>query len=255
MGLTASQAKVYLALAQLDVATARAISMHSKLARQEVYRVFTELQQKGLLAKIVASPMRFTLVSPDENLSILVRHQKEENSKLQKKAAKLLKEITEKQTTTALKEEPETTIVQEKGNYFTRAQKLINNSKTSIDVITTMKRYLFLTTFLDKEIVKALKRGVKFRIITEKPNHMTVLPETLKALEQNPLFTIRYSHTVPQPVVWTIDNKEAVIVTSTTPNLDESGSLWTNNSALISILKYYFETKWDLITKFKPKKA
>jgi len=55
LGLTTGQAKVYLTLATLEKATAKEASDHSNIARQEVYRLLAELEDKSLIERILAS--------------------------------------------------------------------------------------------------------------------------------------------------------------------------------------------------------
>jgi sugar-specific transcriptional regulator TrmB len=52
LGLTISQAKVYLALLELKKATGKITAKHSEVARQEAYRVLGELQEKGRVSDI-----------------------------------------------------------------------------------------------------------------------------------------------------------------------------------------------------------
>ncbi|MEM4733518.1 MAG: helix-turn-helix domain-containing protein, partial [Candidatus Bathyarchaeia archaeon] len=68
LGLTTSQVKVYLSLLQQKKATAKTISNFSKIARQEVYRVLSDLYEKGLVEKIIAKPTEFKAVPIEDCL-------------------------------------------------------------------------------------------------------------------------------------------------------------------------------------------
>ncbi|MEJ5326773.1 MAG: helix-turn-helix domain-containing protein [Candidatus Bathyarchaeia archaeon] len=76
LGLTISQVKVYLGLIGLKQASGKVIAKHSKMARQEVYRVLAELQEKSLVEKIISRPTEFKPVSIEDCLSILVASKK-----------------------------------------------------------------------------------------------------------------------------------------------------------------------------------
>ena len=76
LGLTISQAKVYFDLLRLEKATVNTISKHSKMARQQVYRVLAELQDKGLVEKIISIPTEFEPVPIEDCMFVLIERKK-----------------------------------------------------------------------------------------------------------------------------------------------------------------------------------
>jgi hypothetical protein len=76
LGLTISQSKVHLALFELKKATGKITAKHSKVARQEAYRVLDELQEKGLVEKIIARPTEFEPIPIDDCIYILIKGKK-----------------------------------------------------------------------------------------------------------------------------------------------------------------------------------
>jgi len=54
LGLTPTQAKIYLANLQTGQATAKAISQTSKIAREDIYRTLPSLQALGLTPKFTS---------------------------------------------------------------------------------------------------------------------------------------------------------------------------------------------------------
>jgi len=245
LGLTALQAKIYLALLKLEKATGRTLSQHSKVARQEAYRLLAELQEKGLVEKILGVPTEFKPIPIEDCLFILIERKKSEISEIQKKATELLQNLKEKNSKNARQEEESQFIlVPRKGNYFQKIRKVFENSQTSIDAITTSRRFLSIMFIFGQDVEKALKRGVKMRILTEKPEDENSLPENVKALKQNPLYRVRYLPTPPLAPLLIIDKKEVTIVTSARAGLNESPTLWSNNPSLIAVFRGYFETAW-----------
>jgi sugar-specific transcriptional regulator TrmB len=245
LGLTSSQAKVYLALLKLEKATGKTLSKRSKVARQEAYRILAELQEKGLVEKIIAMPTEFKPIPLEDCLHILIERKKNEVSETQEKATKLLKTFKGKNSKNTLQEEESQFIlVPEKGAYLQKIRKVFENSQTSIDGITTLKRFRSIMPIFGEDIKKALKRGVKMRIITEKPEDENSLPEIAKALKQNPLFRVRYILTPLLALLSIIDKKEVTIVTSARAGLDESTTLWSNNPSLVAVSRDYFEIAW-----------
>jgi len=255
LGLTVSQAKVYLELLALEKATGKTLSKRSKVARQEAYRILAELQEKGLVEKIIAMPTEFKPIPIEDCLHILIERKKSELSETEKKAARLLQRFKGKNSKNApQEEESQFILVPGKGAYFQRTRKVFENAQTSVDAVTTLKRFQSITLILDEELKKALKRGVRMQIITEKPEDENSLPERIKALEQDPLYRIRYALTPPLAPLMIIDNKEVTIVTSASADLDESPTLCSNNPNLVAVFRDYFEKAWTaaIEAKIKP---
>ena len=72
IGLTKIQAKIYLTLLSLDEANARTLTRETNVPRQEVYRALDDLQKKGFIEKIIASPHKFKATPIDYALQILM---------------------------------------------------------------------------------------------------------------------------------------------------------------------------------------
>jgi sugar-specific transcriptional regulator TrmB len=87
LGLSTTQAKLYLALAKLDGQTAQEISRTAEVARSDVYRVLAELEEAGFVEKIISKPERFRSISVDDLVSNLIQKRIKETAELQKKHA------------------------------------------------------------------------------------------------------------------------------------------------------------------------
>ena len=83
LGLTHTEAKVYLTLLSLRTATANDIHKDSKVARQEVYRVLSDLEEKGLIEKIIARPSQFKPIPAREVVAILIQNRNKQSLQLQ----------------------------------------------------------------------------------------------------------------------------------------------------------------------------
>lgn len=84
MGLTPSQAKLYLNLLVLGETTAKALAKLSNTDRKLTNRILTALIDAGLARKIADSPVRFKSVPLDEVLCILLKRRKQEDLEMQK---------------------------------------------------------------------------------------------------------------------------------------------------------------------------
>src|ERR1039458_8159881 len=78
LGLTLLQAKVYLTLAELGKAEVKRISNASNVARPDVYRVISTLEQIGLAEKIITVPTMYKATPIKEGYYILLQNRSEE---------------------------------------------------------------------------------------------------------------------------------------------------------------------------------
>jgi sugar-specific transcriptional regulator TrmB len=86
LGLTHTEAKVYIALLYLKAATARNIHKASNVARQDVYQTLSDLQDKGLIEKVIAKPAEYQAIPANDIISILLQRKNEKELPTRKKS-------------------------------------------------------------------------------------------------------------------------------------------------------------------------
>ena len=184
LGLTSSQAKVYLALLELEKATARTLSKCSNVARQEAYRILAELQEKGLVEKIIAMPTEFKSIPIEDCLHILIERKKTEISETQKKATKLLQKLKEKNSKNTLQEDETRFSLSSEQAAVRRKKGTLNAVQRSFDVVTSWRNPHADLFIHMEEIGEALQRGVEIRVIIDKPDEEKLLSDTIKPLKK-----------------------------------------------------------------------
>jgi sugar-specific transcriptional regulator TrmB len=250
LGLTPLQATIYLSLLTMHKTTAKELSKHSKIARQTTYRILDELQEKGLVEKIVATPIEFTAMPLEESLPILIRRKKSQISETQKSAFILLKKLKGKKLKKLPVEEPYFCLISEKEANLLRIRKAINSSKKNIDIITTHKRFRMFGSRFGEEIRNSLKRRIPLRVIVEKiVDKNSLTKKIFKDLNRNSSLKLKHTFEAPLSPLWIFDDGKVVIVTSVEAGLGESPTLWSNTPSLIAVFRDYFEAKW--ITAFE----
>jgi len=208
--------------------------------------VLAELQEKGLVEKIIARPTEFKPIPMGDCLSILIENKKNEISENQKKAASLLRKFKKKnsQAKAQLQEEDLQFILIPEKEVIRRARRKIENTRTSLDAITTLNRFKSGIFNFYEVGGKALERGVKIRLIINKPDDENSLTQIAKAAPKKPLFDLRYINTPPSAAIAIYDKKEVIIATSVTATINEAPILMSNNPSLLAIAQSYFETLW-----------
>ena len=243
LGFTISQAKVYLTLLELEKAAAKTVSKHSKVARQEVYRVLAELQEKGLVEKIIATPTEFEPIPIKDIISILIERKEDEISETRKEAAMLLRKFEEKKSHALQENESRFSLFPEQAA-VQREKGRVKAVQRSFDVVAS-RMNPHSVVFVDVEgVAEALGRGVEIRVIIDKNEEGELSSDIIKYSKKNSNFKIRYLPNAPKALMSIYDKKEAWVCTCTDPALKQCPTLWTNNPCLLSILRDYFEILW-----------
>jgi sugar-specific transcriptional regulator TrmB len=247
IGLTHTEAKVYMALLNLQNATARNVHKESKVARQDVYRILSELQEKGLIEKVITKPSQFRPIPPGTAISILTRRQNEQHSQLQEKAKQAFKNFPENSIPMSSHDESSKFILLSKSEanptgHIDKLGQAVNSAKKNVKSLVTFPLFMKVKLMDEHIWKKAVKRGVKFDlIIGRKPDEKIVL-NLDPMLKNTNNFKIRWTPTLPQAAVLLVDDKEAFCRVGheiTNP------VLWSADPSFVAMIKDYFKTKWE----------
>jgi len=246
LGLTPSQAKVYLALATLGTSTARRAYKVAQVARQDIYRILIELQQIGLVEKIILTPTMFKALPLRYGVSILLGHKIKETAELKVKARELMKNAPATAKPSEHLEDAQFVYVPKKA-IMRRVEKEINKSQKTFDLILSWEKFSNWMFHAEEVVQKLVEKGVKIRYITEKPKDENAMPKIVTeiASENNPLLKGRYILNVPLVHFAVIDDKEVLINTSSTSAYGKTPALWSNNRCLLLLCRNYFEGLWS----------
>ncbi len=244
------QAKVYLALTTLGNATVKKISMATNIARQEIYRVLPTLLKLGLVVEVVAMPTIYKAMPLKEAVSILLQYKTEEYNDLQKKTAKLLNNSRQESVKTALHAEASQFIViSEKKLLYKMLDEENRTVQKSLEVAGKWANVRNVLFGFELDVFKsALQRGVRIRWLTETHKEDKSILKTLRLLEKNPLFELRYL-APPVPIQTAIYDEKVISLHILKTPKDEVTSLWSNNAVLVKVVKNYFDEIWGRANK------
>ncbi len=242
LGLTSLQAKIYLTIVVLQKAEVSKIAALSKVARPDVYRVLPMLEKMGLVRKIIATPTMYEATPLKEACDLLLQHKKDEYSQVQQNMTDLINDFYEKNRVTVEDSADGFQLVSSRELLIEKFQIEDSIAKTSIDVIGDWAAIRSLVSNHLQLYQKALKRGVKIRMITQFCNEK--LQETLNK-ENNPLFEIRYL-SEPVPIKAAVyDGKRANMCVRALHDSELEPSLWSDNSEFVKVIVGYFESIWS----------
>jgi sugar-specific transcriptional regulator TrmB len=240
LGLTPSQAKLYLSILKIGQADGKAIAKHSGVARQEVYRIIGELEEKGLIEKVIAKPYEFRGVPLQFGVSRLLALKSEEYDLAKEKSWGLIKRFQPKEE--EISADYLMTLIP-KGD--TLAKRVINElriSQQSVDIVTTVQR-LMQSTDLYTPIREAINRGVQLRVITEKPCNKQAFLRELKGLLEEGL-KLKCLPRIPKAKTAIFDQKVAIVTLYPAIYAKESICMWTNYPIILASYQDYFNIMW-----------
>jgi sugar-specific transcriptional regulator TrmB len=93
LGLTAYEAKAYLALIRRDLSTAAEVARVGDLPRQRIYDVLSNLVDKGLASTRPGSPTKFSAAPPEIALERLMAEHRHELSRLERETTRLIGQL------------------------------------------------------------------------------------------------------------------------------------------------------------------
>jgi sugar-specific transcriptional regulator TrmB len=252
LGLTSSQATVYLAMFSLDNPTARMLFRNLSIARQDIYRILSELEERGLVERILAKPTRFRPTPIKNALSILLDRKYNEAAELKKQANELFSSSEEwtKAKTKMLPEES-----------FEVRRVYVNDPRVKASLASVRNEVRLLEGKIDwavfgsfvGDMESLLEKGLKFKLITETATKQQKMPEFMDALRKNPCFEMRFLPALFPTKIILYDNREVAIwleSTSKLHDLKKPRALWSTNPGLVELSSNYFEVHWNNATQY-----
>ena len=254
LGLSPSQAKVYLALVKIGSQTARHTYKVAQVARQDIYRVLIELQQLGLVEKIVTSPAKFKALPIQDGVSILLQHRSKETSDLQERVSELVEKHPEKAESLAHIDESQFILVPERA-LAPKMEKAIAEAQESIDLVLSWSKFSKWMFGREEIVKKLMKQGLRIRYIIEKPKYIKIVPDIVadvvaeavvegEGSRESLRLHGKYSLNGPLAHLIVIDDKEVLMDTSPTTTYGRTPVLWSNSRCLLMLAQNYFEAMW-----------
>jgi sugar-specific transcriptional regulator TrmB len=242
LGLSVSEAKIYLALTEIGKATAKTISKASKISQPDVYRVLSKLENNGLIEREVDTPNQFKAIPIDEGLAILLQRRDNQSAMLHKQTAEMLQSLQERTAKTAPQEE-ESKFVLVPGVHVHKIRNAVENAQMGVLCFTSVDMFRKVRFVTEDVWKRGVNRGIKYQFIIGKPHEERAVLQLDPILKNNDCFEIKWTHTL-MPCVILIDGKEVFLRTEM--NL-EAPVLWSNNPCIVTMIQEYFKTEWKIL--------
>jgi sugar-specific transcriptional regulator TrmB len=245
LGLTVSEAKVYLTLVQIGPSRIGVISETAGIHRANLYPTLQSLEHKCLIEKEVDLPAVYRASSPDIIMPMLVKRKQTQVFELKTKAEAIAASLRSKPCKIcAAKEKAFFSLIPGKEVITHRLRKMLQETKFSLEAVTTKNGFAATILEFGEDYKEALDRGVKIQIATES-NFPKSAFKMVQVLAENSFFEVKCLSLPVDAGVFVFDGKQATVLMSCEANLDGISALWSNNECFVAIVKNYFENKWN----------
>ena len=251
LGLSSSQAKIYLNLAKFQNLTAQQISKNSGIARPHVYKVLAELENTGVVARIIDKPERFQAITPDECISILMQRRIVKTAELQEKTRTLAQSFRYCQLPEGPEEKTQFMLIPKRDAIYAKAEKMLQNAKESIHFLGLTKRMIAWLSNYSPILEETLARRVECQMIMPQPKPSRDPWKPIKNLRDYPNFALKLIPYQPKFGFSIWDNNEVLITTSPVDSPTPATTLWSNNRGIVDLCEEHFCCLWEKAEKIR----
>jgi sugar-specific transcriptional regulator TrmB len=242
LGLTISQARVYLALASNGPSKVAAISQISRIHRTHLYEVLKVLEKQGVIERQLESGT-YVAIPIKEAAQFLVELRKKEILRLEGQIEEIADILPKKNSAVQVKRE----ILLTSSNAYTlnRGRKYLEKAKLHVDLLQTWKRFTQLWQNYETIFEELMNRGVKVRQIVEYPSDSIQGQKFLnKQIFKSNQFELRF---IPKTGgnLMIIDDEMLLVSTTLEKNLGENPILFSNYDGLLGLMQNYFAYSWN----------
>jgi|WetSurMetagenome_2_1015567.scaffolds.fasta_scaffold02635_7 sugar-specific transcriptional regulator TrmB len=250
LGLSVNQTKVYLSVVRHKSTGVHNISKETNLHRQDIYRILTDLEKKGLIVRKLSHPVKVEAFPIEEAFKGLVASEKNKNAErmrdFEDRALQIAHTLAEKYQQKELEKE-ETTF-----DLLTKEEAIANLGRVHIEkcrkrywVATTGDVFLHYTP-LRAEVTPALsEKNVEVRILLHSIRNKDALEKVIKkenvrkgniAIRSIDKFTLKSL---------AIYDLEVMIAMEAESRPFSVSALKTNEPSLLKAFESIFESAWN----------
>jgi len=253
LGLTKSDAQIYIFLGKKGPQKAIDILKSLKMPRQTLYPAIKDLQGKGIVTATLEHPAKFSAVPFERVLDLFVKAKTEEIQRIQVGRKDLLSDWQSISITETGDESSKFAIIEGRNYIYPRLKQMIEKTKNMLSVISTVPSLVQADQFglLDAVFSHASEPGIHFRFLTELPEQNLGTMKTL--IDRARRAKVSFEARVPElglklfTRIVIRDSDEAVFFI--TPRIETGeqktdACLWTNCKSLVNSFSAVFEDLW-----------
>jgi len=253
--LTETESEVYIFLVKSGIQKARDISSSLKMHKAQVYRILKDLEKRGMVEQTLESPSRFTAISFEKLLDVIIRGKREEANSLEDMKDDLMVYLR-----SIVVDEPSTLtekvmVLEGRSNVYSKILELLEETEKEFLLLTTELGVIRgdLAGLFEAAITKATeKQNVYGRILTPVTNNnFKIIQQIVDKASMNKVnVEWRHVNLVSKLFPRFIIKDEEEVLSFISPKEDlsidnkEDTGLWTNSKAFVYAQKAFFEELW-----------
>ncbi len=255
LGLTVLQAKVYIALVKSGTSTGKETAKAAKVAPQDVYRILTELQEKGLVEKIISKPNKYRPIQIGEGLTVLLQRRNKQTIEIKNMMTKISKNFSGIDKCEKDNEKCQFVWVPQKETIANKLRNGIETAQTSVDLFSEFQGSMEATERELDSILKSIKRDVKFRELINLSQGRCQESKAFLTLKRNSAYQTRFFYS-PFPVKLLIKDRQEVFISIKNAKSDiDTPYLWSNNPCIVQVIQQWYDIMWEKCESRMPKGA
>jgi len=169
------EARIYLNLLRLGQITASSLAKKLDIDRARTYRTIDKLISQSMVSTTFSNPKLCIAIKPEDALNMVLQKKQDEIKNIKKAGSELIKKINEVLPTVKENDSPIFRVAQGRQNIYSHVEKLIDEAKGTIFIVSTLKDISRMYhTGIPEKIKFAKKRGCEIRLLTELDNYELV---------------------------------------------------------------------------------
>ncbi|MFH0850232.1 MAG: helix-turn-helix domain-containing protein, partial [Candidatus Bathyarchaeota archaeon] len=246
-GFTREEAEVYVFLTAMGPTPARVVARRFNINRMKAYRTLKDLEDRGLIQRIVGRPIRFAATPPDEVLRRSIEETKQTLSGLERDEERVLEELARiRGQEQDVAEEPRFRIYQGRQQVYDFLGQMGDRVEMEMNLVTTSLDLLRLGLWgVDDRLIELSRGGRRVRLLV--PVDKSNVGEVEKLAGH---FKVRHISMETPMRFALVDDKEILTSVamdySMSMTTDDDTALWTNAPSFISAIKIFYDSLWAL---------
>ncbi|OLD32697.1 MAG: TrmB family transcriptional regulator [Thaumarchaeota archaeon 13_1_40CM_2_39_13_2] len=242
-GLTANQSKVYLFLEKYGSSTATQVSKTLKVPRTETYHLLTNLQNKGIVSATFQHPIKFSAISLDKAIGVLVNAERERVKSLEsqeKNLVELWSAIPNFRINQEDIKDGKFQMLQGVNQMTGKINDMISGSKQTVQILASEKDFMkfYHTGFLER--IKDLKIEPQFISSSSKKTSYIFEGRLKDKVKRLPL-------KVKEELCFIIKDDDELLLFMKNPSESPQNiiAMWTDSYSMVYTLKLLFAYIWS----------
>lgn len=248
LGLSASEARVYLAILHHGPLTAAAVAHETRIKRPSVYPILCSLADNGLVEADAGHGSKFAAIAPDEALPALVRREKQTVAERERIADELAQTLAPLAADAEAALHDTVQVLRTPQVITERLDRLLLEAKQQVD--SFVKSPILNPRLTNPAQLKAQRRGVLFRCLYERtivddPKIAPYLPAWIAAGEEARV----YDGELPYKLV-VLDSQ--IVVLTLVKQSGQSSALLMRHAPFAKSMNILFDSFWSAAEPLAP---